>query len=63
MIATTIAALLLQARANFAFGGNVALGISATALLALAAAVVAVAVSRLAKAVSAPTPEPMVSRS
>jgi carbon starvation protein len=63
MIATTIAALVLQARANFAPDGNVALAVSATALLVLAAAVVAVAVSRLARAVTAPTPEPMPSQS
>ena len=62
MIATTVAALALQARANFAPGGNFALGVSATALLALSAAVVAVAISRLAKAVTAPTPEPMPSQ-
>jgi carbon starvation protein len=61
MIATTIAALVLQARHNFAPGGNLALGLSATALLVLSVAVVGVAVSRLARAFSAPEPMPMLS--
>jgi carbon starvation protein len=63
MIVTTIAALVLQARANFAPGGNFALGLSAAALLALAVAVVAVAVSRLTRAVTAAVPEPMTPQS
>jgi carbon starvation protein len=61
MIATTIAALVLQARNNFAPGGNLALGLSATALLVLSVAVVGVAVSRLARAFTAAAPLPMLS--
>ncbi len=52
MIATTIAALWLLARANLSGGGNVALGLSSAALLALAAGVVAVGASRLARALT-----------
>jgi carbon starvation protein len=53
MIATTVAALWLLARANLSSGGNVALGLSSAALLALSAGVVAVGASRLARALSA----------
>ncbi len=60
MIATTIAALVLLARTNLVGGGNLTLGVSATVLLVLAACVVAIGVSRLARALQAPTPEPMV---
>jgi carbon starvation protein len=60
MIVTTIAALGLLARNNLTAGGNMALGAAATLLLALAVAVVAVAVSRLAQALQAPEPEPMI---
>jgi carbon starvation protein len=58
MIVTTIAALGLLARTNLAAGGNTALGLAATLLLALAVCVVAVGVSRLARAIQAPEPEP-----
>jgi carbon starvation protein len=60
MIATTIAALVLLARANLAAGGNLALGVSAMVLLVLAACVVGIGVSRLARALQATEPEPMV---
>ena len=60
MIATTIAALVLLARANLASGGNLALGVSAMVLLVLAACVVGIGVSRLARALQATEPEPMV---
>jgi carbon starvation protein len=60
MIVTTIAALGLLARNNLADGGNPALGVAATLLLALAVCVVAVGVSRLARALQAPQPEPMM---
>jgi carbon starvation protein len=52
MIATTIAALWLLARANLSGGGNLALGLSSAVLLALAAGVVAVGASRLARALT-----------
>ncbi len=57
MIATTIAALYLQARANLAEGGSLALGVSATILLFLSVCVVAIGVSRLARAVQSPLAE------
>ena len=60
MIATTIGALVLLARNNLASGGNFALGVAATLLLALAASVVALGVSRLAKALQSDTPIEMV---
>jgi carbon starvation protein len=58
MIATTIAALFLQARANLVEGGSLALGVSATILLFLSACVVAIGISRLARAMQSPTAEP-----
>ncbi|HEY8550173.1 MAG TPA: carbon starvation CstA family protein [Vicinamibacterales bacterium] len=58
MIATTIAALIIQARANL-LGGNGALSFAATALFILAGGVVAVGVSRLARALQSERPEPM----
>ena len=59
MIATTIAALWLLARANLAAGGNLALGLSSAALLALASCVVAVGAMRLARALTAAQPKTM----
>lgn len=60
MIVTTVAALALLARNNLTAGGNAALGMAATVLLALAVAVVAVGVSRLARALQAAEPQPMM---
>jgi carbon starvation protein len=61
MIVTTLAALALLARTHLTPGGNLALGAAAAMLLVLAGGVVVVGVSRLARALQAVEPEPMVS--
>jgi carbon starvation protein len=54
MVITTIAALFIQIRNNFAPGGNLLLGFAACGLLFLSVGVVVVGVSRFAQAVQAP---------
>jgi carbon starvation protein len=63
MVATTLAALLLLVRSNFAPGGNPVLGGAATVLFFLAAGVVVVGVSRFARALQQAhvAPRPLVS--
>lgn len=53
MVATTLAALVLLVRANFAPGGNQILGLTAGSLFVLALGVVVVGVSRFSQAVQA----------
>ena len=60
MLATTAAALVLQARTHLA-GGSQILGFTAIALLSLSVGVVVVGVTRLARALHQPAPVPMES--
>ena len=60
MVATTFAALYLQASLNLA-GGNRVLGYTAVALLFLSVGVVVVGVARFAQALQQSVPTPMES--
>jgi carbon starvation protein len=58
MVATTLAALALIVRNNFAAGGNLVLGLTAGALFVLATGVVVVGVVRFSEALRPPRPVP-----
>jgi carbon starvation protein len=62
MVVTTVAALYMLARSNFAAGGNPFLGAAAAGLLFLSVGVVVVGVTRLFQALQQPQPLPMENR-